>query len=139
VSPLVIPNPTNDTAYTFSASKTNNGIESALAKFLWVMPNLMTPGSAPPIPAAFSVNCFFKTQPTFKWSRVAGATGYKLYHAGTSNLETLQSFGTGAFVTLGDVTTYSLFPGGTPQANPSHWYLQPSMPTGRAKARTRLK
>ncbi len=123
VSPLVVPNLTNDTAYTFSASQTNNGIESALAKFLWVMPNLMTPGSAPPIPAAFTVDCFFKTQPTFKWSRVAGATGYKLYHAGTTNFETLQSFGTGAFVTLGDVATYSLFPGGTPQANPSHWYL----------------
>ncbi len=123
VSPLAIANLTNNTSYSFSASQTINGVESALAKFSWVMPNLMTPGSAPPIPAAFTVDCFFKTQPTFKWSRVAGATGYKLYHAGTSNFETMQSFGTGAFVTLGDVTTYSLFPGGTPQANPSHWYL----------------
>lgn len=119
-SPLTVSSLPNGQVHYFAATATVGGVEGALSAIQAVVPSgVLASGVAPDVPQGFAVDCFFKTQPTFKWAKQAGATGYRIYHS-ASNPVTVND---ASYAITSNDNTYTLFPFGTALSGTNYFVI----------------
>ena len=119
-SPFTVSSLVNGQVHYFAATATVGGVEGALSAIQAVVPNgALASGVASATPQGFTVDCFFKTQPTFHWAKQAGATGYRIYHSVSDPVTVNDAY----YAITSNDNTYTLFPFGTALSGTNYFVM----------------